>query len=63
MGLIELIIVILLIMWLLGYFGRGRVFARGSSVSTAAPPWGGTWIHTLVVLAVILIILRLLRLI
>jgi len=63
MGLIELIIVILVIMWLLGYFGRGRVFARGPSISTAAPPWGGTWIHTLIVVAVILIILRLLRLI
>jgi hypothetical protein len=32
-------------------------------VSTAAPPWGGTWIHTLIVLAIILIILRLLRVI
>ncbi|TMB60941.1 MAG: hypothetical protein E6I57_03570 [Chloroflexi bacterium] len=61
MGLIELIIVILVIMWLLGYFGRGRWYATGPSVSTAAPPWGGTWIHTLIVLAIILIILRLLR--
>jgi hypothetical protein len=62
MGLIELIIVVLVILWLLGYFGRGRVFSRGPSVS-AAPPWGGSWVHTLIVLALILLILRLLRVI
>ena len=59
MGILELIIVILLIMWLLGYFGRGRLYATGPAVSTAAP-WGGSWIHTLLVIVVILIILRLL---
>ncbi len=59
MGILELIIVILLLMWLLGYFGRGRVYARGPVVS--ATPWfGGSWIHTLLVIVVILIILRLL---
>ena len=61
MGILELLIVILLIMWLLGYFGRGRVYARGPEVSTATPWFGGSWIHTLLVIVVILIILRLLR--
>ena len=59
--MLELIVVILLIMWLLGYFGRGRVYARGPVV-TATPPFGGSWIHTLLVIILILIILRLLRL-
>jgi hypothetical protein len=57
MGLIELIIVVLLVMWLLGYFGRGRLYASGPAVGT--PPWGGSWIHTLLVIVVILVILRL----
>jgi len=61
MGLLELIIVILLIMWLFGYFGRGRVYARGPAISTETPWFGGSWIHTLLVIVVILIILRLLR--
>jgi uncharacterized protein DUF5670 len=59
MGLIELIIVVLVIMWLLGYFGRGRWYATGPSVSTAG--WSNnSLIHLLLVLAVILIILRIL---
>ncbi len=45
------IIVILLILWLLGFFGR--------NISPRLPRTG-SWIHTLVVIAVILIILRLL---
>ena len=45
------IVVILIILWLLGFFGR--------SISPSFPQTGG-WIHTLVVIAVILIILRLL---
>jgi hypothetical protein len=53
LGLIELIIVILVILWLLGYFGRGRI---------SAPALSGNWIHTLLVLVVILVILRLLGL-
>ena len=61
MGLIELIIVILVILWLLGYFGRGRFYATGPSVSTTG--MGGNWIHILLVLVVILVILRLLGLI
>ena len=60
MGILELIVVILLLMWLLGYFGRGRVYARGPADSTVIPWYGGSWIHTLLVIVVILIILRLL---
>jgi len=62
MGLIELIIVVLILLWLFGYFGRGRFYATGPAVSTGTWYSGG-WIHTLVVLAVILIILRLLGLV
>jgi hypothetical protein len=59
MGLIELIIVILVLMWLFGYFGRGRFYYR--EPATPAPWYGGSLIHTILVLAVILLILRLLR--
>jgi len=45
------IIVILIILWLLGFFGR--------RISPSFPQTGG-WIHTLIVIAVILIILRIL---
>ena len=45
------IIVVLIILWLLGFLGR--------NISPSFPQTGG-WIHTLIVLAVILIILRLL---
>ena len=44
------IIVILVILWLLGFFGR--------NLSPRFPQTGG-WIHTLIVIAVILIILHL----
>ena len=54
LGLVELIIIILVILWLLGYFGRGRISAPGMS---------GNWIHILLVIVVILVILRLLNLI
>ena len=60
MGILELLIVIILLMWLFGYFGRGRWYATGPAVSTATPWYGGSWIHTLLVIVVILIILRLL---
>ena len=60
MGLVELIIVVLLILWLFGYFGRGR-FAMGPAISDGTSVrWGGNWIHTLLVIVVILVILRLL---
>jgi len=45
------IIVILVILWLLGFFGR--------NISPRFPKTG-SWIHTLIVIAVILVILNLL---
>jgi len=57
MGLIELIIVVLVILWLLGYFGRGRFLSGSPSLAS------GNLVHTLLVIAVILILLRLLRII
>jgi len=45
------IIIILIILWLLGFFGR--------NISPRFPQTGG-WIHTLIVIAVILIVLHLL---
>jgi hypothetical protein len=60
LGIVELLIVILVILWLLGYFGRGR-FYGGSSVSTAG--FSGNWVHILLVLVVILVILKLLGLV
>jgi hypothetical protein len=45
------IIIILIILWLLGFLG--------SNISPRFPKTGG-WIHTLIVIAVILIILQLL---
>jgi hypothetical protein len=45
------IIVILIILWLLGFFGR--------NISPRFPRTGN-WVHTLIVIAVILIILHLL---
>jgi hypothetical protein len=58
MGLIELIIIVLLILWLLGWFGRGRWYATGPAVTTGG--WAGNWVHLILVLVVILIVLRLL---
>jgi len=52
--MIWTIIVILFILWLLGFFGR--------RISPSFPQTGG-WIHTLIVIAVILIILSLLHII
>ena len=48
------IIVILVILWLLGFFGR--------NISPSFPQTGG-WIHTLLVIAAILIVLNLLGII
>ena len=45
------IVVILVILWLLGFFGR--------NISSSFPQTG-SWIHVLIVIAVILIILKLL---
>ncbi|MHB8632304.1 MAG: lmo0937 family membrane protein [Candidatus Limnocylindria bacterium] len=60
--MIELIIVVLLLLWLFGYFGRGRMFARGPAMNTSGLMAGGSWVHLLLILVVILIVLRLLRL-
>ncbi len=45
------IIIILVVLWLLGFFGR--------NISSSFPKTG-SWIHILIVVAVILIILQLL---
>jgi hypothetical protein len=49
MGIIEIIIIILVLLWLVGFFGGSRL-----------PIASGGWIHTLLVIVVILVILRLL---
>ena len=51
MSLLWIIIIILVVLWLLGFFGR--------NISPSFPRTGN-WIHTLIVIAVILVILRLL---
>ncbi|HEX9436954.1 MAG TPA: DUF5670 family protein [Candidatus Limnocylindria bacterium] len=61
MGLLELIVVILLLLWLFGYFGRGRFYMR-EPLTGPSPFYGGNLIHLILVLVVILIILRLLGL-
>jgi hypothetical protein len=62
MGLLELLIVVILLLWLFGYFGRGRFYGSrgGSVVSDGGLLAGGNWVHTLLVIVVILIVLRLL---
>jgi hypothetical protein len=60
MGLLELLIVVLLILWLMGYFGRGRLYSRGPALSSSAWSSGGSWIHLLLIIVVILVVLRLL---
>jgi hypothetical protein len=45
------IVIILVILWLLGYFGRNI---------SASFPKPGSWVHTLLVIAAILIVLNLL---
>jgi hypothetical protein len=54
MSLIWIIIVVLVILWLLGFFGR--------NISSSFPRTGN-WIHILIVIAVILVILSLLHII
>ena len=48
------IIIILVILWLLGFFGR--------NISSSFPKTGN-WIHTLLVIAIILVIMNLLGII
>ena len=57
MGIIELLIIVLLLLWLFGYFGRGRMFSGTPALAS------GNLIHTLLVIVVILVILRLLNII
>ena len=51
MSLLWIIIIVLVVLWLLGYFGR--------TISPSFPKTGN-WIHTLIVIAIILVILNLL---
>ena len=62
MGIIELLIVILLLLWLFGYFGRGRLFgARGGGPALSTRSFdSGNWVHILLLIVVILVVLRLL---
>jgi len=53
-SLIWIIIIVLVILWLLGFFGR--------NVSSSFPRTGN-WIHILIVIAIILIILRILNIV
>jgi hypothetical protein len=48
--MLWIIIVVLLVLWLLGFFGR--------NISPRFPRTGG-WIHTLIVIALILVVLHL----
>ena len=50
--MLEIIIVVLLVLWLLGYFGPARI---------PSIPRSGGMIHILLVIILILIVLRLLR--
>jgi hypothetical protein len=49
MGLIELLIVLILVFWVVGWAPWGPT-----------PAWSGSWIHVLLVLVVLLILLRVL---
>lgn len=49
MSLLWIIIIVLVVLWLLGYFGR--------RISPSIPKTG-SWIHTLIVIAIILVILN-----
>ena len=51
MSLLWIIIIVLVVLWLLGFFGR--------NISPKLPRTG-SWIHTLIVIAIILVILNLL---
>lgn len=62
MGLLELLIVVVVLFWLFGYFGRGRFYGSrgGTAVNTGGGTLGGNWVHILLVIVVILIVMRLL---
>lgn len=50
--MLELLILVLVVLWLLGYFGPARI---------PSIPQSGNLIHVLLVIVLILIIVRLLR--
>jgi hypothetical protein len=50
--MLELLIVVLLVLWLVGYFGPPRF---------PSIPNGGSFIHILLVIVLVLVILRLLQ--
>jgi hypothetical protein len=50
--MLELLIVVLVVMWLLGYFGPARI---------PAIPQSGNLVHLLLVIILVLIVFRLLR--
>jgi hypothetical protein len=54
MSILWLIVIVLVILWLLGFFGR--------NISPRFPKTGN-WIHVLIVIAIILILLSLLHVI
>jgi hypothetical protein len=54
MSILWLIVIVLVILWALGFFGR--------NISSRFPKTGN-WIHVLIVIAIILIILSLLHVI
>jgi hypothetical protein len=59
--MLEALIVILLLLWLFGYFGRGRWYGgRGPVLTAPASLASGNLLHILLVIVVILVILRLL---
>lgn len=49
MSILWLIVVVLVILWALGFFGR--------NISSRFPKTG-SWIHTLIVIAIILVVLN-----
>jgi hypothetical protein len=59
--MLELLILVLLLLWLFGYFGRGYWRVPRSAPSGAAPAIvSGNWVHILLVIVVVLVVLRLL---
>lgn len=59
--MLELLIVILILLWLLGYIGHGRWYFRGApDITMTAPPFGRDWLHFLLIIVLILVIVRLL---
>lgn len=49
--MLELIIVVLVVLWLLGAFG--------SKLSPSIPN-GGSWVHILIIIAIVLLVFRIL---